>query len=85
MIDNDKKFAFDTIYLITDRLELKTQLENKMTQIYITPSADQLIEFTKENPLFLQEVKDQTNKLLLEKSSRYLASRLEQEAKKIIS
>lgn len=51
-----------------------------MTQVYITPSPEQLIEFTKENPLFLQEVKEQTNKILLEKSSRYLASRLEQEA-----
>jgi len=35
LLTKEEKYAFDTIYLITDRLELKTQLENKMVQMNV--------------------------------------------------
>lgn len=51
-----------------------------MTQVYITPSQEQLNQFIKEDPLFIQKVKDNAYQLLLEKSSEYVSYRLNNEA-----
>lgn len=51
-----------------------------MTTVYITPTHEQLIEFTKEDPLFIEKIKEQSYKLLLEKSTQYINYRLTNEA-----
>lgn len=51
-----------------------------MTQVYITPTHEQLVEFTKEDPLFMEKIKEQSYNLLLTQSTNYLKYRLENDA-----
>lgn len=51
-----------------------------MTQVYITPNHEQLIEFIKEDALFIEKIKNDSYQILNEKASKYLSSRLYTEA-----
>lgn len=56
-----------------------------MTQIYITPTHEQLNEFLKEDPSFVQKIKKKSYEVLLEKSVDYVSYRLNNEAQNTFS
>lgn len=51
-----------------------------MTQVYITPTHEQINEFIKEDPLFIDKIKKDSYDILNQKASKYLSSRLYNEA-----
>lgn len=56
-----------------------------MTQVYITPTHEQLTEFLKEDPSFVQKIKEKSYEVLLEKSVNYVSYRLNNEAQNTFS
>lgn len=51
-----------------------------MTQVYITPTHEQIAEFIKEDSQFIEKIKNESYQILNEKASKYLSSRLYSEA-----
>lgn len=51
-----------------------------MTQVYITPTHEQLNEFLKDDPLFVDKIKNDSYQILNQKAQKYLSSRLYNEA-----
>lgn len=57
MIGPDQNYAFDTIFLITDRLELKTQIEGKMAQMNVNKGMIEEVKNKKSFELALKNNK----------------------------